>query len=61
VKAAVATATTMALGVAVGWVGLRHEGLRAENSIELYRANSNFGLLQVVQRKNSPLRLYLND
>jgi spermidine synthase len=61
VKTAVATATTMALGVAVGWVGLRNEGLRAENSIELYRANSNFGLLQVVQRKNSPMRLYLND
>jgi spermidine synthase len=40
---------------------LRNHSLRAQNTVELYRRNSNFGLLQVIQKRNSPLRFYLND
>jgi len=55
------TTLAIALGAAAGYIGLRHEGLRAQNLVELYRANSNFGMLQVVQQKDGPLRYYLND
>lgn len=45
----------------VGWPGLRGESWRGQGARELFRGNSNFGLLQVVQLTNSPLRYYLND
>jgi len=59
--ALVAAALMMTLGLACGYWGVQNDSLHAENNVELYRRNSNFGLLQVVQRKNSPLRFYLND
>ena len=51
----------IALGLVPGWFGLTHEGLRSKRTIELYRKNSNFGLLQVIQEAHGPLRYYLND
>jgi SAM-dependent methyltransferase len=45
----------------LGWPGLRGEVWRSRGAAELFRGNSNFGLLQVVQVTNSPLRYYLND
>jgi len=60
-RAATVTAVVIAIGAVAGYVGLRRDRLRAENTIELYRANSNFGLLQVLQEKNRPRRYYLND
>jgi spermidine synthase len=59
--AAALTALAVAAGLGSGYYGLRQDRLRSESTIELYRANSNFGQLQVLQNKNSPLRLYLND
>ena len=35
--------------------------MREAHVVELYCANSNFGMLQVLQVKDSPLRSYLND
>ncbi len=50
-----------AAGLAVGAWGLGTDRLDTRNAEELYRANSNFGLLQVVQLKDRPVRLYLTD
>ena len=60
-QATVVAALILALGATAGWLGVRQERLTAANVTELYHGNSNFGLLQVLQSKNSPLRLYLND
>ena len=52
------------LTVGAGFGGLAvHRDLNQEvrGLDELYRANSNFGLLQVVQRKVAPRRFFLND
>ena len=53
-------------GIAVGLFGLRRDHLRSKpvrsaTTDELYRANSNFGLLQVLQNKEANKRYYLND
>jgi spermidine synthase len=62
-KAAVTASVLVAvgLGVAAGGVGLRGERFRAGQFDELYHGNSNFGILQVLQRRDSPFRSYLND
>ena len=59
--AVVLAGVVMAVGFLSGYAGVRKEDGPARNTVELYRGNSNFGLLQVLQEKNSPLRLYLND
>jgi SAM-dependent methyltransferase len=51
----------VALAAGVGWPGVRGETWQGQSAVELFRGNSNFGLLQVVQMTNSPLRYYLND
>jgi spermidine synthase len=57
-----AIAVICALALVVGFIGVRHDlQPRWEKVKELYRGNSNFGMLQVVQLKNSPRRFYLND
>ena len=49
-------------GLLLGYGGTTKEQLRRSDSTdELYRANSNFGLLQVLQTKNADERYYLND
>jgi len=59
------TLTGMALVVVVGlasgaW-GMRAEAFRNPSFVEIYRGNSNFGLLQVLQQTDRPYRLYLTD
>ena len=55
-------ATAMVIGLAVGLVGVR-ASTRPEmrDGTELYRANSNFGMLQVVSTSGSGYLYYLND
>lgn len=54
-------AAAAVIGLAVGAWGVHAEGLHNPSLEELYRANSSFGLLQVVQVKDKPARLYLSD
>jgi predicted membrane-bound spermidine synthase len=57
----VGTVLMVLLALGAGWLGLDRERFRAEKVVELYRGNSNFGLLQVLQRTDRPVRYYLND
>lgn len=45
----------------LGYGGRRADKWRGTYSVELFRGNSNFGLLQVIQQKDGPHRYYLND
>jgi spermidine synthase len=56
-----ATVVTVVLGVAIGYRGVRSDRWHGTTAEELFRGNSNFGQLQVIQFTNSPSRLYLND
>ncbi len=55
---AIAGVFGLAWGAGGLWLQKEHQFERVD---ELYRGNSNFGLLQVVQRKQGDRRLYLND
>jgi predicted membrane-bound spermidine synthase len=57
---ATATVTLLVVGL-LGYSGVRAEGWTGKDAVELFRGNSNFGLLQVMQQKNGPERYYLND
>ena len=49
-------------GLAMGYGGLNNGAARSDASTsELYLGNSNFGLMQVLEHKNSGRRFYLND
>jgi len=61
VRSATAAAACVALGVAAGAWGLRFDGPRIPGNQELFRGNSSFGLLQVIQPSGSRIRLYLTD
>jgi spermidine synthase len=52
----------LVLGLGLGFVGVQRD-LHGEfrDFVELHRANSNFGLLQVLDSESSDYRLYLND
>jgi spermidine synthase len=54
-------AIVLLIAVGLGYVGLRSQAWQSSNSVELFRANSNFGLLQVIQQRDGPQRHYLND
>jgi spermidine synthase len=54
-------AAIVAIGLAVGAWGMTGEALRNPSLQEIYRGNSNFGLLQVLQQKDTPYRFYLTD
>jgi predicted membrane-bound spermidine synthase len=60
-RALAGAAVVVAAGLTAGILGLRSEGLHNPAFDELYRGNSNFGLLQVVQARGAPERYYLND
>lgn len=60
-KAAATVALLMLLTAAGAWATQRTEGFATQYVDEIFRANSNFGLLQVLQVKDSPRRYYLND
>ncbi|MBI5395086.1 MAG: fused MFS/spermidine synthase [Verrucomicrobia bacterium] len=52
---------TVLMGAAIGYAGVRGDRLGSGNIKELYRANSNFGLLQVVEWADEERRSFLND
>lgn len=52
---------TVLLGAGVGYAGVRQDRLHAGGVQELYRGNSNCGLLQVVEWADPPRRSLLND
>lgn len=54
-------AATLLIAGALGYAGVNAEPSGNASSIELFRGNSNFGLLQVIQQKDGPHRYYLND
>ena len=56
-----AIGVALALGAALGYQGVRSDRWQGSSAQELFRGNSNFGELQVLQYTNSPGRLYLND
>ena len=60
-RATAAAAGVVALAVAAGAWGLRFDGPRIPGNQELYRGNSGFGLIQVVQPTGSRIRYYLTD
>ena len=49
------------IGLAIAYSQWRPQRATGTTMVELYRGNSNFGLLQVLQSKHGPLRYYLND
>ncbi|MBI5686942.1 MAG: fused MFS/spermidine synthase [Verrucomicrobia bacterium] len=53
---------TVAIGAGTGYAGVQRDRLHNDGIRELYRANSNFGQLQVVEWDEEPVRRsYLND
>ena len=54
-------AVTAAAALAVGYAGLHSKRSTFDSEEELFRGNSNFGLLQVLQATNGPQRIYRND
>jgi spermidine synthase len=51
----------LAVAAGLGYAGVRAEHWQGGQAEELFRGNSNFGLLQVLQQKNGSTRYYLND
>ena len=57
-----ATLGGIAVGLFLGYGGTtKEQPVHSATTDELYRANSNFGLLQVLQNKEANKRYYLND
>jgi len=54
-------AAIVAVGVVSGAWGTSREAFRNPSLVEIYRGNSNFGILQVLQQKDRPYRYYLTD
>ncbi|MGA2480192.1 MAG: fused MFS/spermidine synthase [Spirochaetia bacterium] len=54
-------AALAAIGLAIGAAGVREAPLQSAAFQEIYRGNSNFGLLQVLQQHDQPYRFYLTD
>jgi spermidine synthase len=54
-------AAVAVIGLAIGAWGVHAEGFRSPSMEELYRGNSSFGLLQVLQVRAQPSRMYLTD
>jgi spermidine synthase len=57
----IGTAVFWLLGCALGYAGWNSEQLRSDNMVEIFRGNSNFGLLQVIEDQETNKRYYLND
>lgn len=52
----------LGLALLLGGLGVRRDTTKRWTRVnELYRANSNYGLLQVIETKGQPRRYYLND
>lgn len=59
--ATVGVALCIVAAAGLGWYGLRFDGPRLPADEELFRGNSSFGMLQVLQSNRLPYRYYLND
>ncbi len=59
--ATVAVAVCIVAGAGLGWYGLTVDGPRLPAGEELYRGNSSFGMIQVLQSPQLPYRYYLTD
>ncbi len=57
----VGPALVLCVGVAGGWFGSRPTALQHPHFREVFRHNSNFGLLQVLETTDGSSRYYLND
>ena len=55
------SAASLLAGLAIGVAGVRGDAFRGAVTVELFRRNSNFGLLQVIQRTDAPYRAFVND
>jgi predicted membrane-bound spermidine synthase len=61
-SASTAAFAGLALGTVLGYGSLKHEfDVNASDAHEIFRGNSNFGLMQVVQNQAGDRRFYLND
>ncbi|MFZ4393999.1 MAG: fused MFS/spermidine synthase [Kiritimatiellia bacterium] len=58
---ACAALLALAIGLACGWSTMSKAWVSNSASTELYRGNSNFGQLQVLQSRQMPYRIFLND
>lgn len=57
-----AVVTGVLAGLFIGFVGVKNESRSAlSNAVEVFRGNSNFGRLQVIDAGNGTRRYYLND
>ncbi len=61
VTAPVPVALMLGLGLAAGYAGARPAPFKSAHLVELYRGNSNFGLMQVMDNTEHSVRYYLND
>lgn len=52
---------TLLLTGGIGFVGVNQDAYHGKRTVELFRANSNFGQLQVIQFANGSLRALEND
>ena len=57
----VPAALVLALGLAAGYAGARPSPLVSGRYTEVFRGNSNFGLMQVMENADRSGRFYLND
>jgi spermidine synthase len=57
----IAAGVAMALGLGGGYLGAQAEPLHSSGFEELFRGNSHFGQLEVLQAKGTGKRFYLND
>jgi spermidine synthase len=60
-KGPIAASATVVAGLAAGFLGVQADRFRSERVEELFHGNSHFGLLQVLQTKDTARRFYLND
>lgn len=51
----------LVIGGAGGWFAVQADRWQGQETAELFRGNSNFGQLQVIESLDSPRRYYLND
>jgi predicted membrane-bound spermidine synthase len=56
-----AMAVIVAVGAASGAWGMSGEAFRHRSLVEVFRGNSNFGMLQVLQQKDRAYRYFLTD
>jgi spermidine synthase len=56
-----AVGIVIVLAAVIGYAGMRQVKTDFETVDEVYRRNSDFGLLQVIERKDGRARYYLND